>query len=370
MSAPALKKKISSFNDEFDFKRFFYILKKNLMWLFFFLTLCTVTSYIYLRYTAPIYEANTVVKVEIENTANKVLNIETQFYDQGTNQIAGQIELIKSKIIIDKAIKSLPLQISYFTKGTVLINELYKSSPFQVEVVLKDSSFLGTPFFIEFNSQREVLIKYSRNGKKHQARLTSDQWTRLAFADFKIHIIDLKSILEQQDKIKQNPYFFTIMDDNVLRKIYTNELTVSLLNQEANTIQINIKDKNALKATDLANAIANEFIKYNYDFKSEGANKILSFITNQLDTVNGDLQNSESMIENFKKNNKLSDPHTQSSLLLTKINDFESQKLLLKLRESLLDKIEKIAIGDKQLEVLLPVLASEFKDGVISELIN
>ena len=153
MSAPILKKKIPVFNDEFDLKRFIFIFKKNMFWLFFFLTICQISAYTYLRYTAPIYEANTVVKMEIENTANKVLNLGTGFYDQGINQIAGEIELIKSKIIIDKAIKSLPLQISYYTKGTVLINELYKSSPFRVEANIKDSSILGLPFYIEFNNE-------------------------------------------------------------------------------------------------------------------------------------------------------------------------------------------------------------------------
>ncbi|MBL0342041.1 MAG: hypothetical protein IPP71_14600 [Bacteroidetes bacterium] len=62
------------------------------------------------------------------------------------NKLAGDIELIRSKIIAKRAVSKLNLGISYFAKGTVLDYELYSASPFEAEAVLKDSSIYNKPF--------------------------------------------------------------------------------------------------------------------------------------------------------------------------------------------------------------------------------
>ena len=129
------KKKISPINEDFDFKLFVTIAKKNILWFSLFMLVSVFSALITLRYTAPTFESSVVLKIANEDKAQNVLGInnKAQLYENSSNSIAGDIELIKSKIIVSRAINTLPLKISYYSKGAVLINELYRSSPYIVE---------------------------------------------------------------------------------------------------------------------------------------------------------------------------------------------------------------------------------------------
>ena len=163
------KKKITALNEEFDFKLFVTIAKKNFLWFAFFLTISIFSSFIYLRYTPPVYEVSAVIKLSQENDANKILNLNANgFKDLSINQMAGDIELIRSRIIVERAVAKLPLNISYYSKGTLLEFELYNLCPFTVESVPLDSEIFGTQFFVEFNNKFEYTLSYVNN--KNEAK--------------------------------------------------------------------------------------------------------------------------------------------------------------------------------------------------------
>ena len=106
------KKKISPINEDFDFKLFFTIAKKNMLWFFFFMFLASIIAFLILRYTSPTYEVFSVVKISSQDNAQNVLGINAKEGIYGEqNKIAGDIELIRSKVIVERAIKKLPLNI-------------------------------------------------------------------------------------------------------------------------------------------------------------------------------------------------------------------------------------------------------------------
>ncbi|HMT30768.1 MAG TPA: hypothetical protein PKD91_15965, partial [Bacteroidia bacterium] len=204
------RKKITPLNEEFDFKLFVSIAKKNALWFGFFLFVSFMFAFLYLRYTAPIYEATTVLKLSDENNAGLVLDQKDNMLVDNMNQLAGDIELIRSKIIAMRAISSLKLGISYFAKGTVLDYELYTTSPFEVQAIIKDSSIYNKPFFVEFQDKSTFTLRYTFNGeKKENNNIKIDQWIHLPFAEFKIEIRDFENISTQQKEFEHNAYYFT-----------------------------------------------------------------------------------------------------------------------------------------------------------------
>src|SRR5438874_8011271 len=114
------KKKITNLNEEFDAKLFAIMARKNFYWVILFVSAAILTAYIYLRYTPATYQAGGIVKVGVVNSASTVLNFQNadQLSNLGIGQaLAGDIELIKSRVILSSVIKKLPLQISYYAKG-------------------------------------------------------------------------------------------------------------------------------------------------------------------------------------------------------------------------------------------------------------
>lgn len=323
------KKKISPINEDFDFKLFVTIAKKNLLWFSLFMLLSVFTALLILRYTAPTYESTLILKIANEDQAQNVLGINSSqtIYADNSNQIAGDIELIKSKIIVTRAINQLPLKVSYYSKGTVLINELYKQSPFSVDFTIKDSSILGTAILIDFKNKSTINLSYisPTTGKKIANTYYSNKWINLPEANIKVNVENFEEINAMQKDLSKDVFFFTINNmDNVTQRIIR-DLNVIVLNPEAHTIQIKLKEKNALKASDVVNAIGVEFNHYDVEKNSEVANKILDFIDKTIQNIDNELANSENSIEFFKRSNKIITPDQAITSVTTKYNVLEDQ---------------------------------------------
>ena len=287
------KKKISPINEDFDFKLFVTIAKKNMLWFMLFMLVSIFSALIILRYTAPTYESSVILKIANEDNAQNVLGIDakTRLYNDNSNAIAGDIELIKSKIIIKRAIEKLPLKISYFSKGAVLVNELYKSSPFSVEFNVKDSSILGVPILVDFKNANKVIISYTtpKTGKKFSNTFYSGKWINLPEANIKVVAERFNEIDALQKELSKDVFFFTINNSDFLANSVIKEISIGVLNLDAQTIQIKLKDKNSVKAADIVNSVADEFNKYDVEKNSEVANKILDFIDNTIKSIDAEL---------------------------------------------------------------------------------
>ncbi len=364
------KKKITNLNEEFDLKIFIYIARKNLIWILLFLGLSMLLAQLYLRYNAPVYESGSTIKLGIEDKATKILSIGSNFTENNYNQIAGEIELIRSKIIIDKALSKLPLDISYYAQGTVLNYELYTSSPFTVKATIKDSSIIGVPIDIEFLENNRFLLSMEYKGTSYSKTFSGNQWFKTPFAEMKVFVRDTAAIKLQQENFTKNAYYFILNNSNNFYQQYSAGLSVQLLNEQAQTILIKFQDKNASKAADIANAIAEDFIKYDYERKAEGIEKTLVFIEEQLSNVNQQLSYSEGLIEAFKKGNKILKPDALASTVLNDITELKRQKSIIDLQEEVLGKFQENLELNKDINNLVSLLSLTNGDDYVTSLIR
>ena len=257
------KKKITNLNEEFDIKLFSIILKRNFYWLVILLTISLSLAYVYLRYTHPIYQAQAVLKVGIVNNANAVLNQPgTQMMDLITgsnNAFAGDVELLRSRVMMSRVIERMPLEVSYFARGNVLDNELYEKAPFSVEYEIIDSFFFGIPIDINFISDNEYELNWDFEGFKGGGTYPVGKWVETPISKFRVSIIDLTSIRRQESKIKKSAYYFTLNTTQDLVDAYIDDYQVQVINPIAQTLRVIFKDKNAVKTADFVNAVLEEF---------------------------------------------------------------------------------------------------------------
>ena len=134
------KETVSNFNTELDIILLLQIFKRNLFLFAAIILACAVISFIYLRYTIPLYQSQLVLQVGSKNTADQVLKVDN-FQEQ--EDVAKDVELLKSKFLLKRSLLKLPLEVSYFNKGKFLTFELYKNSPLDVNYDIKDSSIIG-----------------------------------------------------------------------------------------------------------------------------------------------------------------------------------------------------------------------------------
>lgn len=300
-SAPAPKRrssKISLLNEEFDLALFIMIFKKRWKLLAVIFLVLLSGAVIYLRYAQRIYQESCVIQVTSQNTANKILNPTEAVFQSNDDEVAESVELMRSRVFLEKVFKSLPMAVSYYTEGTFKINERYLTSPYQAEV---DSTarrkLINIPIYISFTSLSGGKLTFMKGrGPKNTYMFYSGQWCETPFGKIKIHIISPAEINNSLHDISKDADFFKINSYVGLAKYYADRINVNVSNSDAKTIKISCKDEDDTKASDIANAIGKQYIDQVLNKRKESDESVLKFINDQLDTIYNRIRLTESKL--------------------------------------------------------------------------
>ena len=161
--------KKDSFGEEFDFKLFLNITKKNFKYILIFFVLIFAGTFIYLRYTQPTYESRCLVQINNDNKAEKLFESKS-FYD---DDLYRKIEIMRSPVFIHRVLSKLPVDVSVFAKGKVLNYEMYKEQPFEVQYELLDSSIATISIELKLKDDHFVINKLKVKKQIFNSNFTS-----------------------------------------------------------------------------------------------------------------------------------------------------------------------------------------------------
>ena len=116
------RERLSNFSKEFEVGLFIYLLRKSLIYILLIFILIFTLAFLYLRYTPKTYESLSTIQINIKDQGEEILNINS--FEQ-TSNINSIVELMKSEIIINQAIKKLDLQTLYYSEGEILTRNIY-----------------------------------------------------------------------------------------------------------------------------------------------------------------------------------------------------------------------------------------------------
>ena len=169
------QERLTKFSSEFELGLFLHIARKSLIWIFLLLAISLSMVFLYLRYAQPIYQAKTTIQINTKNQANKILNINQMYEDQ--DPLAGSIEILKSKVFLNRIVNTLDLYVSYFNEGTFKSSELYTSTPFIVDINIKDPSLYGKKFYVTFTGKTKGYVEQKeKNDTKEKTFFEIDKW--------------------------------------------------------------------------------------------------------------------------------------------------------------------------------------------------
>ncbi|NMC98838.1 MAG: polysaccharide biosynthesis tyrosine autokinase [Bacteroidales bacterium] len=296
------RRKIPILNEKIDPFILWYIFKKSIIFSAVIFILAIGAALVYLRYTPPLYKASSVIQIKNDvDKTNQILEINTSKSDEvNLNQT---IELLRSPEFLKRTFNKLPLNVTYFSQGTFLAFELYRSSPFNIEYQISNPYFYRLPFYVSF-IDRSVILKYGAD--KKEKTIPINKWVDLDGLKLKLNVTDSNAVKEQTEKIKTDSYYFIINDSDYVQNFNSNLLEVFVLNGEANTIQINFTDKNPVKATEIVKTIAEEFINFDVEKKVESSKLILKFIEEQSKLIYRTIDSLEEQLLIFKNSHNIS----------------------------------------------------------------
>lgn len=303
--------------------------------------LAVSVAYFYARYLTNMYEVSTTILIDVDN--NSLGSELAAFEDLGLmgnsyKLIEDEIELLKSRTLMEEVVKELRLNITYFVEGNVVTSELYsKSSPLKFNLFQPDSLLnqKGATFKIQITSSNNFNLL---DGE-------SNLMGNYAFGEsIQNDLGDIVIIPTANSNLKEDQeIIINVAPVKNVADRYRNAVQIKLVNDYGSVIKLSLKDPVKQKAEAILNKLVDVYNRNAIADKSSIAKNTNIFIEERLEIINENLLSVESGAEQFKIENSLTDIASEASLALNSKSAIESNIIdlstQLKLVEFVIDHI-------------------------------
>jgi tyrosine-protein kinase Etk/Wzc len=337
--------------------------KYTIHWKWFLLSavLCLIFAFLYLRYTTPSYEASTSILVKDEKKGGMLSEL-SAFSDLGLtggsiNNVDNEIEILKSRTLVESTIKKLNLNVALFVEGNVVDRDIYDGAPINVyflnktelfdeaDVVLNCSLLPNGGFELE-NARADLpRVENVILSSKKQFKFGEKIPTRLGML-----IIGKTAFYKNSDLVNSKLIHIVISPLENVTAGFRGRLKVEPISKTSSVVNVSITDPVQKKAEDFLDnmiRIYNENAAEDKNFISENTSK---FISDRLVLITQELDGVEQDVESFKKSNRLTDIESEAKLFIEGSNEYDKKsveaEIQLNVVSSLLDFMKKSTNAD------------------------
>ncbi len=348
MHDPANITPFSADADRIDFHKLRLVIRKNWYWIALILIIVNAAAGLYIRYTKNIYESESLLKLDIKQDASD-LGITSMVEDKNLNLLSGEIEIIQSKLFLNRVLDETNFEASFFSVGHVLNEELYRNAPANIVYFSKNHSLYDTRVTFREISMRQFELSIE-GGEK----VTGDynQVTSIAGLDV---ILARNNHFRKGDEIG---YFFIIRSRDVMLNALSENLVAEPLNFNANTVRISFRDYNPLKAQYVLNKIDTIYLQYSNEQKNLANKQKIDWVNRELQNIEKRMENFEDYFEDFTLKNKTQNLDEDLRKTIAAMNQIDSQRYEYTRKFQALDKLIE-TVEDNE-----PVIAIGLRDAI------
>ena len=368
--------------DEIDLKNIFRTLSKYKISIILITLLAFMLSVVYAYYKPNIYSSTTTIHITDQKSGSNPEDIMLQAFGQSGSNIEDQIEITKSRFVVQNSLEKLNLETNYYTYNNLnKKTELYTSSPFVVKKENISEDIYDKIFYlkpIDTNTFRLVikpLSLYSIKGfVKFLGIISYDYSDKISYNKVhkygqKISTKDFTITISKVSNFHEKIYSFNFIQKDLLFDKYIKNISVSTLSKQASIMKISCQDNVALRAKHILNSISEEYISQNIVEKSEVAQLTLGFIDKQLTKINKNLKLSAKKLQEYRLKNNIINLEVQAGSSTKKLEEYKTQELELETEIHILTNIKRYIEEDKNI-LGLTLSTVNFTDRTISILIT
>lgn len=303
---------------------------------------CMVIGYfiasVYLKYTVPKYEST--AKLRLADIGEGVPN-SNLFKDLDVfvnlNKINAEIEVIKSRAILDKAIEKAGFGIEISRIGQVKNSELFSDAPISIIIAGQRSETKNTSFTIRVTDENSYFIV---EGKQ----ILDDH----QFGDtIQVHGTDI--VIQKNTEAWESHPDLPLVDTYhiaIYSKLdaYVNtlkNLDVISVDKDVPVIRISYKSPNAEKAALFPNVVADQYITDYIETRYVAANTAVNFLDQQITEINESLSDAEQDILNYRNANGIANLRQETETDLRTISQMKIQQTNLKMSLDAITELEE-----------------------------
>ena len=357
-------------NEEMNFREQVNRYLTRWRWFLLSLFICLILTLIYLYYVPQKYEATTTILVRDEKKGGMLSEL-SAFADLGLgvsmkNNVDNEIEILKSRSLIESTIQKMNLNVSLFTEGNIIDKDIYANAPVKISFVSKkalfnDANVVLKCHFLGNNTFQLDNIKNDKNkitnlilSSKKEFKYSEPIPTTLGT------LIVTKTIYYPENQVEKDKSSVLIVIkplDNLTEEFKKN-LKVESISKTSSVVAISISDPVVKRAEDFLNTmiqIYNADAAEDKNFISENTSK---FISNRLALITQELEGVEQNVERFKKSNKLTDIESEAKIFIEGSNEYDKKGVETEIQQnivsSLLDFLKKSNNSDLLPSNLIP----------------
>ena len=306
--------------------------KRKWYWFVLSVLLACILAIFYIKTSAPVYKVDSTVLIKDAKKSPSgnlgMLSDLSGFGNMGTNSIENEIEVFKSKKLMNDVVSGLGIQTKIYAEKNFLKSELYgDNSPIIIEVINEKEYDKPIKREGDIKLKGDKIILSSEGFKTFET--TYNKTINLPYANIMIR----KNPTVKLSKIKDlGDLSFTYSTKEAMVTDLQKATNVDLVDKDATVIGLSINYPHVQKAKNIIN---NLVITYNNDAtndKNSESEKTKDFIDDRISIIANELGEVESQKEQFKKSNNITDIVTETSFNLgksatarTKMLETESQ---------------------------------------------
>lgn len=328
-------------NDHLDYARLFRVVLSRWYLVAATILVCFLLARLYVWYTPKMYATNAIMKFDEKKSEISELVSVINNADRATAKVQSESFVIKSRSLIESAVKDLDYKISFYIAGRVRTYETYPNKPLNIEILREDSAtfYKGLITFQAVNPTKFTL-NYKQGVADVKKTYAYNQPVTIGNTVFTIHFSDVRFKLNSVYQFK-----FNSPEDFYGRVV--SGLNTSEAIKNSNVINLEQTDSNPQFAADILNALMKEYLNFDKNRKMQSASQMISFIDNQLEFLSKQVKTSENSLESYKKNSKVFDVSSSASMMLGKVQEVEAQKSLLNIQLIAINQLKQQIENEK-----------------------
>lgn len=326
-----------------DYRTLLHKCVKHWRWFAASVLACLIIAFIYLRYTAPVYNVTAGVLIQQKDSKG---GLGAALSGGALGMLSGlggvslsssfdnEVEIMQSRTLLKKVITDLGLYISTAQRRITGYNiPLYKTSPIQVYMSPEEATELESGVKIKTTYTPEgkltAQIEFELKEEEQEIEKTFDKLPAvfptpvgvLSFTKNDSLLTEMRK--EESGDIRLITYINSPID---VAKAYKENLAIEG-GKKTTIAQVSLQDNDKQRATDFINYLV---VCYNQDIldeKSKVALKTSDFIRERIEVVNQELSSTESEIADFKQKAGLTDLSADAKLLLEESAKYEQLRV-------------------------------------------
>lgn len=293
---------------------------------------CIIISVLYLKFTTPVY--STTASIIIKDDEAKGPSSEmAAFADlgllggMGTSSIENEIGILNSRRLMNSAVKTLNINVSYFEEGSIRTPELYLNTPYFVQVLKMDQTLLKEQeeegSFYRISKQNSGGFSITNIESDTSQKIVLGQPVDLGFAD--VVIVENKDYVpEKGNDLNTVLVKFTSIDE--VTAYYREKVQVNLTDKNSSLLNLSLQDPVRQKAQDIIDQLILEYNREAIEDKNLVARNTANFIDDRLKIINEELDSVETGKEEFKEANRLTDIKAESELIIENASEYNKRQ--------------------------------------------